>query len=174
MNHPLLHPCAATTFSMESGFTNLPSPICRHQTNAPLGYSALAIFSSLVAPSWLSLLSSPQKRPVGRWLENGGKRSVHGPSVARRSLIFYDCLRCSASHNLEFAGLNSRCPLLMSANFQRSHFRFVISSAVLWTRTPVCRETLEGSISFLAEVHNIDQLFEAFLTQESLRIVAIR
>ena len=30
---------------------------------------------------------------------------------ARRSLIFYDCLKCSASHNFAFADSNSRCVL---------------------------------------------------------------
>lgn len=38
----------------------------------------------------------------------GGGRCTSG---ARRSLIFYDCLKCSASHNFAFADSNSRCVL---------------------------------------------------------------
>lgn len=55
---------------------------------------------------------------------------------ARRSLIFYDCLKCSASHNFAFADSNSRCVLSWRLRTSRgslslSRFRLVISSAIL-------------------------------------------
>lgn len=55
---------------------------------------------------------------------------------ARRSLIFYDCLKCSASHNFAFADSNSRCVLSWRLRISRgslslSRFRLVISSAIL-------------------------------------------
>lgn len=70
---------------------------------------------------------------------------------ARRSLIFYDCLKCSASHNFAFADSNSRC--VLSWRLRTSRASLASASWFL----PRFFELARGEADL--EIHRFDCLF---------------